>query len=86
MGEENPMKRRGLAIRVAVVAVVAAAGLGVAASPASAMSSRCEDRIALMGRMAQTMQESEVGSKLWIMAFDTWNLAARNLLRFCADG
>jgi hypothetical protein len=78
------MKRRGLAIRVAVVAVVAAAGLGVVASPALAMDDQyCDNWYGVMGRMEQTMQTSEVGSTLWNSAFGLWNRAAALVIRYC---
>jgi hypothetical protein len=35
------MNKRGLALKLAVVGVVAAAGVGIAASPAAAMEKEC---------------------------------------------
>jgi hypothetical protein len=78
------MKRRGLAIRVAVVAVVSAVGLGVVASPALAMDDYyCDNWTGTMERMEQTMQTSEVGSTLWNSAFNVWNKAAALVIKYC---
>lgn len=77
------MKRRSLAIRVAVVAVVSAVGLGVVASPALAMDQDCDNMVGTMQRMEQAMQTSEVGSTLWNSAFNVWNRAAAFFIRYC---
>jgi len=77
--------KRGVAARVAVVGVVAAAGLAVAASPAAAMDRDCEAAANLSLRAAQMMQaEGEWDYQAWNVAYSAWLVAERYLDRWCS--
>jgi len=78
------MTKRGVAVRVAVVGVVAAAGLAVAASPAAAMDRDCEAAATLSNNAARMMQaEGEWSYEAWNVAYSAWLVAERYLDRWC---
>ncbi len=79
------MNRRRLALKVAIVGVVAAAGVGIAASPAVAMPIECY-RIAYWNQRAATMMNQDgISFQDWNGWYDLWLNSERFLDANCAD-
>jgi Spy/CpxP family protein refolding chaperone len=66
------MNKRGLAIRLAAVGVVAAAGVAIAASPASAMEAECFDFAYWNHRSEQMLQDPSLTGAQWMGWFNLW--------------
>jgi len=66
------MNRRRLALKVAVVSVMAAAGVGIAATPASAMPAECATFRYWNARSAWWLNQDGLTFAQWNGWYDLW--------------
>ena len=66
------MNVRGLALKAAVVGIVAAAGVGAAAAPASAMTAECARMAYWNVRFADWLNEDGITFSEWNRMYDLW--------------
>jgi hypothetical protein len=69
---ESAMNKRGLAIRLAAVGAVAAAGVAIAASPAAAMEKECFTFAYWNHRAAIMLQDPNLTGAQWTGWFNLW--------------
>jgi hypothetical protein len=69
------MNKRSLALKLGVVGVVAAAGVGIAATPASAMEKECFIAAYWSHRAAIMLQDTTLTGEQWLGWFELWNRA-----------